>query len=164
MSVVLEPIPSTGISKIVTLLEILEDHGGQENLFRLSHDLHTPFAELLLVVKGAEMLDLCGQSRDEARITTLGKQVLSGTLEERKKLLREQMLKLHTFQHVVKMLENAKGGELAAEVVIEQLAVLLPQEQPRQMFTTLLNWGRYGEVFGYSRETDTFYLQEEKSA
>jgi len=164
MSVVLEPIPSTGISKILSLLEVLEDHGGGQDVYRLSQDLHTPFAELLLVVKGAEMLDLCSVSRDEARITGLGKQVFSGTQEQRKKLLREQMLKLRTFQHVRKMLENAKGGELAAEVVIEQLAVLLPQEQPRQMFTTLLNWGRYGEVFGYSRETDTFYLQEEKSA
>jgi NitT/TauT family transport system ATP-binding protein len=161
---VLEPIPSTGISKILSLLEVLDDQGGGHDVYRLSQDLHTPFAELLLVVKGAEMLDLCAVSRDEARITGLGKQVLSGTLEQRKRLLREQMLKLRTFQHVRKMLENAKGGELAAEVVIEQLAVLLPQEQPRQMFTTLLNWGRYGEVFGYSRETDTFYLQEEKSA
>ena len=31
-------------------------------------------------------------------------------------------------------------------------------EQPRQMFTTLLNWGRYGDVFGYSRDTDLFFL------
>ena len=26
------------------------------------------------------------------------------------------------------------------------------------MFTTLLNWGRYGDVFGYSRDTDLFFL------
>ena len=45
---------------------------------------------------------------------------------------------------------------MPAEVIVEELAVLLPQEQPRQLFTTLLNWGRYGEVFGYARETDSF--------
>jgi NitT/TauT family transport system ATP-binding protein len=70
------------------------------------------------------------------------------------------MLKLGTYRHVVKLLENAKDREMASEVVLEQLAVLLPQEPPRQLFTTLLNWGRYGEVFGYSRETDTFFLQQ----
>lgn len=146
---------------MLSLIEILDDHGGQDDVFRLSQDLPAPFAELLLVVKGAEMLELCAVSRDEVRITELGRRVLAGSLDERKKLLRGQLLKLRTFQHVVKVLENARGGELAAEVVIEQLAVLLPQEQPRQMFTTLLNWGRYGEVFGYSRETDMFFLQPE---
>jgi NitT/TauT family transport system ATP-binding protein len=155
------PLPSTGISKMLSLVEILDDRDGKDDLFRLSLDLHTPLAELLLVVKGAEMLELCAVSRDEVRLTPLGKEVLEKPLAEKKALLRRQMLKLGIFQHVVRLLEGAQGGELASEVLIEQLAVLLPQEQPRQMFTTLLNWGRYGEVFGYSRETDTFSLRKE---
>jgi NitT/TauT family transport system ATP-binding protein len=157
----LEPLPTTGISKMLSLLEVLDDHGGKDDLYRLSQDLHTPFSELLLVVKGAEMLDLCVTSREEVRLTDLGKEVFSRSLQEKKALLRRQMMRLQTFQHVVKLLENAKGRELAAEVIREQLAVLLPQEQPRELFTTLLNWGRYGEVFGYSRETDTFFLHKE---
>jgi NitT/TauT family transport system ATP-binding protein len=164
MPVTIEPLPSTGISKVLGLLEILDDHGGHDDCFRLSQDLHTPFGELLLVVKGAEMLELVDVARDDVKLNPLGKQVLSASLEEKKRLLGVQMLKLRTFQQVAKLLDTSKGGELAAEVVIEQLAVLLPQEQPRQMFTTLLNWGRYGEVFGYSRETDTFFLREAKNA
>jgi NitT/TauT family transport system ATP-binding protein len=160
MSVSIEPLPSAGISKMLSLVEVLDDHDGSENVYRLSHDLHTPFAELLLVIKGAEMLELCAVARDQVTLTDLGKQVLTGSLEQRKALLRRQMLRLKIFQHVVKLLENATGGEMASEVVLEQLAVLLPQEQPRQLFTALLNWGRYGEVFGYSRERDTFFLHK----
>lgn len=158
MSVVIEPLPSTGISKMLTLVEVLDDRGGKDDVFRLSADLHTPFAEVLQVLKGAEMLELCEVCRNQVQLTELGKSALSRPLEERKALLRRQMLKLRTFQHVMKLLENAQSGEIAAEVILEQLAVLLPQEQPRELFTTLLNWGRYGEVFGYSRESDTFFL------
>ncbi len=35
----------------------------------------------------------------------------------------------------------------------------LPQEQPRQVFTTLLNWGRYGEVFAYDDHRQAFSLE-----
>ena len=51
----------------------------------------------------------------------------------------------------MKLMEGKPGNEVPAEVIVEELAVLLPQEQPRQqLFTTLLNWGRYGEIFGYA--------------
>lgn len=156
----IEPLPTTGISKVLSLLEVLDDHGGKDDVYRLSQDLHTPFGEILLVIKGAEMLELCEVCRNEVTLTPLGKDTLGASMEQKKALLRGQMLKLGTFRHVVKLLENAKDREMASEVVLEQLAVLLPQEPPRQLFTTLLNWGRYGEVFGYSRETDTFFLQQ----
>ena len=154
-----EPLPSTGISKVLGLLEILDDHGGKEDVYRLAQDLHTPFGELLLVVKGAEMLMLVETPGGDAVLTPLGKKILDSKMNAKKALLKEQMLKLRVFQHFVKILEGVAEHEVPSEVILEELAVLLPQEQPRQLFTTLLNWGRYGEVFGYSRDTDLFYLQ-----
>jgi NitT/TauT family transport system ATP-binding protein len=154
----IEPLPSTGISKVLGLCEVLDDHGGSEDVYRLAQDLHMPFGELLLTLKGAEMLGLVENLRGDASLTSLGKRVLSAPMTEKKSLLKEQMLKLKVFQHVVKLLENADKNQLLAEVIVEQLAVLLPPEQPRQLFTTLLNWGRYGEIFGYSRDTDLFHL------
>jgi NitT/TauT family transport system ATP-binding protein len=156
----IEPLPTTGISKILGLCEVLDDHEGKEDVYRLGQDLHMPFSELLLVVKGAEMLGLVEVSGGHAVVSPLGKRVHHAPMNEKKALLKEQMLKLKVFQHVVKMLELAESHEIPADVVLERLAVLLPQEEPRQLFTTLLNWGRYGDVFGYSRETDRFFLNE----
>jgi hypothetical protein len=42
--------------------------------------------------------------------------------------------------------------------------MLLPLENPRAMFNTLINWGRYGEVLGYSRDTDKVYLYEPETS
>lgn len=154
----IEPLPSTGISKILGLCEVLDDHGGREDVYRLAQDLHMPFGELLLVIKGAEMIGLVETPGGDAVLAPLGKRALEVSMNEKKQLLSEQMVKLKIFQHIVKLLENADENEVPAEVILEELAVLLPQEQPRQLFTTLLNWGRYGEIFGYSRDTDLFYL------
>ena len=110
MAPVLEPLPSTGISKMLGVLEVLDDHGGREDLYRLSLDLHLPFSELLLAAKGAEMLELVETVKGELRLTALGRSVLTGPLKQRKGLLRQQMLKLKTFQHVVKLLQNVRAS------------------------------------------------------
>jgi NitT/TauT family transport system ATP-binding protein len=154
----IEPLPSTGISKILGMCEILDDKGGREELFELARDLHMPFSEVLLVIKAAEMLALIDTPGHQAQLTAFGKKVLGAAIKDKKAMLGEQMLKLNVFQHVVKLLHAADRGELPAELILEELALRLPHEQPRQMFTTLLNWGRYGDVFGYSRDTDLFFL------
>jgi len=154
----IEPLPTTGISKILGLLEVLDDHGGKEDIYRLAQDLHMPFGELLLAIKGAEMLGVVETPGGDAVISPLGKRVLESSINEKKVLLKEQMLKLKVFQHIVRLLERVEQHEVPQEIVVEELTVLLPQEQPHQLFTTLLNWGRYGEIFGYSRDSDLFYL------
>jgi NitT/TauT family transport system ATP-binding protein len=156
----LEPLPSTGISKILTLCEVLADHAGGEDLYRLTHDLHMPFAEALLVVKSAEMLDLADTPGSDVVLTPLGQKVHEGSLGEKKALLRPQMMRLRTFQHITRLLKNADAGGVPAEVIVEELAVRLPQEQPRQLFTTLLNWGRYCEIFNFAHDTNLFSLHE----
>jgi NitT/TauT family transport system ATP-binding protein len=161
--VVIEPLPATGISKILGLCEIVDDKGGREDLFALARDLHMPFGEVLLVIKAAEMLTLIDTPGHDALLTPFGKKILAAPIRDKKVLLGEQMLKLNVFQHFVKLLKSHQRGELPADTILEELALRLPHEQPRQMFTTLLNWGRYGDVFGYSRDTDLFFLHREEA-
>ena len=154
----IEPLPSTGVSKILSVVELLADHDGADDLFRLAQDLHTPFGELLLIIKGAEMLALVETTGNRATLTPLGRQALEATLADKKRLLRERMLTLRIFQHVQALLDKRPEHEVAADALLEQLAVLLPHEPPRQLFTTLLNWGRYSEIFAYARDTDRIVL------
>ncbi len=164
MARTIEPLPSTGISKILGMCEILDDKGGREDLFALARDLHMPFSEVLLVIKAAEMLALIDTPGHEAQLTAFGKKLLAAPIHDKKAQLGAQMLKLNVFQHVVKLLKGAERGELPAELILEELALRLPHEQPRQMFTTLLNWGRYGDIFGYSRDSDLFFLHKASDA
>jgi NitT/TauT family transport system ATP-binding protein len=164
MPVTIEPLPATGISKILGLCEIVDDKGGREDLFALARDLHMPFGEVLLVIKAAEMLALIETPGHEAQLTAFGRKILSAPIRDKKALLGEQMLKLNVFQHFLKLLKSTEKGELPADLILEELALRLPHEQPRQLFTTLLNWGRYGDVFGYSRDTDLFFLHREDTA
>src|SRR5678815_5759467 len=100
----IEPLPTTGISKLLGLCELLDDHGGKEDVFALSRDLHMAFSELLLVVKGGEMLELVETSKNDVVLTALGNEALAATLSQKKALLKQQMHKLQVFRHIVKLL------------------------------------------------------------
>lgn len=156
----IEPLPTTGIATITNLCETLKAHGGSRELYELTNDLRMAFDELLLVTRAGEMLGLVENEADTVSLTPLGNEVVDAPADGRKRLLKRQLMTLKVFQHVVKLLENAEGHRVPAEVIREQLTVLLPQEQSRNLFTTLLNWGRFADLFTYSRETDLFQLAD----
>jgi hypothetical protein len=45
--------------------------------------------------------------------------------------------------------------------VLEHLAMLLPNESHEKVFSTIVNWGRFAELFGYNKDEDRFYLDQE---
>jgi len=61
----------------------------------------------------------------------------------------------------VRLLHGQDDLTLTKEVVLEHLAMLLPNESPEKMFDTIVNWGRFAELFGYNKDEDRFYLDQE---
>ena len=60
-----------------------------------------------------------------------------------------------------RLLRGQEDRTLTKEVILEHLAMLLPNERPEKMFATMVNWGRFAELFGYNKDEDRFYLDQE---
>jgi NitT/TauT family transport system ATP-binding protein len=71
------------------------------------------------------------------------------------------MKKHGLFAYLVRLLHGQDDLTLTKEVVLEHLAMLLPNESPEKMFDTIVNWGRFAELFGYNKDEDRFYLDQE---
>jgi len=63
---------------------------------------------------------------------------------------------------LIRLLRGQEDLSLTKEVVEEHLAMLLPNEPPEKMFSTIVNWGRFAELFGYNKDEDRFYLDQEQ--
>src|SRR5262249_27168321 len=113
------PLPSTGISRILSLCEVLEDLGGVGELAGLSMGLHMQLSELLLCIRGGEMLALVEYCRGQAHLLPLGQKVHRAPMSERKVMLKEQLGGLKILQHALRLLHNAEGHELPSMVVLE---------------------------------------------
>jgi len=161
MAAGINPIPDCNLMWVFGLLETLEDRGGREDGYKIARDLAFKFSDLLKVMKAAEILGLVSTPSGDVVLEPLGKQFLEADINQRKLMLREQLKKHGLFNYFVRLLRGQENRSLSKEVVLEHLAILLPAESPERTFATLVNWGRFAELFGYNKDEDRFYLDHE---
>lgn len=155
-----DPLPQSEISRILGLLEILEDHGGREDIYKLARELHFESSDLVEVIRGAELLGLVTTPGGDVELLEAGRKVNAGDMNAIKSLLKERMAKIPLFQYFLQKLQGEEDHRMSRKEVLEELARLLPKSNPDQQFHALVAWGRYAEIFGYNRDLDLFYLDE----
>ncbi len=153
-----EPLPHVQVGEIFGLMEILRDRGGEMDMFKLDQMTDYDFGHTLAVVKAGEMLDFLDTPKNSVVLTGVGNRFLDADINGRKALFREQISRLGTFQFVQRVLEEAKERQLPKDIVQEELVVRLPLQDMDAMFDTIVVWGRFAELFGYSPETEVLYL------
>src|SRR6185436_3873018 len=122
----IDPLPQVGISRVIGLLEVLDDAGGRHDVFRLAREINFEFGEILLVIKGAEMLGLVETPGADVVLTSTGGQMLRGRVNTRKKLLKEQIKKLPIFRAVVEALQRGEDHRADEDAFLEMFAIHLP--------------------------------------
>ena len=151
--IVLEPLPDVSVNEIIGLLEVLDAHQGEEDIFHLAIQIHKEFGHLINITKAAEFLDFVDTPKQKILLTELGKRFVESDTTERKRLWKEQLYKLNIYKHILDMLKREPKGRLKRGYVEEALVLHMPQEDPLKMFNILTSWARYGELFAYSEDT-----------
>ncbi|MEJ2367036.1 MAG: AAA-associated domain-containing protein [Acidobacteriota bacterium] len=155
-----DPLPLAEISRILGLLEILDDHGGRQDIYKLAKELQFESSDLVDVIRGAETLGLVTTPGGDVDILESGTEVAKGDANTIKAILRSRMLEIPLFQYVKGKLEEEEDHQMPRRKVEELLTQILPTYNPEEQFLGLVNWGRYAEIFGYNRDHDIFYLDE----
>jgi NitT/TauT family transport system ATP-binding protein len=157
----INPIPNCQMTWVFGLLETLEDRGGREDGYKIARDLQFKFTDLLKVMKTAEILGFVSTPAGDIVIEPLGKRLLESDVNQRKLIVREQLKELGLFAYFMRLLRGQEDHSLNKEMVLEHIAMLLPNESPERVFKTIVNWGRFAELFGYNQDEERFYLDQE---
>ena len=161
---VIEPIPSINLGEVFGLMEILRDNGGAMDVFRLDGLTDYDFGHTLSVVKVGEMFDFLDTPKNRVVITQLGSKFLDADINGRKTILNQQLQTLGLFRFLVQILKEAKDNSLTMEIVQEEIVMRLPTEDVESLTRTLIAWGRFAELLGYSPEEDRVYLDKPAAA
>lgn len=156
----LEPLPNTGVSRMIGLLEFLEDVGGHSDLFRLAEKLNMKYGDLSEIVRGAALLGWVETPHGDVALNEAGKAFLAAVVNDRKKMLREALKRLNIFQFLVRLLEQQPEKSMPRGGVMEEIVLYLPYENPKQIQKTLVDWGRYAELLGFNADRDEIYLDQ----
>src|SRR6058998_3869880 len=122
------PVPEVGMTKILGLLEVLDDHQGREDIYRLARDLSYEFGDLLGVIKAAEILGLVDTPGGDVFLQPLGKQIIECDVNTKKKLLKTQVKGHSLFRHFISFLKGRAEGRASREEILEEAGRILPQE------------------------------------
>jgi NitT/TauT family transport system ATP-binding protein len=82
----------------------------------------------------------------------------------RKTLFRQAVMRLRLFQMLTARLAGAPEKGIDANLVLEELATLLPYDEPSKLFQTLIAWGRFAELVDFDQNANVVYLHEASEA
>jgi NitT/TauT family transport system ATP-binding protein len=147
---VIEPVPDANPGEIVGLLEYLDARGGSDELFRIVSDTRKEFGRVIQVVKAAEMLDFVDTPKRMVLLEPEGHRFLKAEAPEtRKAIWRERLLKLRLFAELSGVVQRQGQEGVESQFVMETLALSLPDENLERTFDTIIEWGRFGDLFEY---------------
>jgi len=156
----IDPIPQVNISRVLGLLEVLDDLGGRHDVFRFAREVNYELGDIILVIKAAEMLGFVETPGADVVLTSIGARMLKAKVRPRKQLLKEQLTQLPIFRAVVDALQRAEDRRADQDAFLEIFALYLPAEDSEALLKTVIDWGRYAELIGYNVEDQELYLDQ----
>ncbi|WP_039657250.1 nitrate/sulfonate/bicarbonate ABC transporter ATP-binding protein [Clostridium tyrobutyricum] len=155
-------IPIAQIGVMVGLLELIDDNGGKMDIYQLGRDLMMETDDIFPNIEGLSILELSEVKEGDIFITNLGKKFIDMDKEDKKILFRDQIEKISTFRLITNVLNNKKNHTMKEEFFKELFKKYFPQGEIEDIMDTIIDWGRYAEIFNYDGDSEEFYLEEEQ--
>src|SRR5271157_4925505 len=158
-------LPHARVGGIAGLIELLHDKGGREDLFRLSEELVMDVEDLLPILEACVLLGFARLKEGDVQLSPQGVQFADADIQRRKVLFREAALEHVTILRQIDSIltrksDHAINDEFFHDILDEHFSA----EEVQRQFDTAVNWGRYGEIFDYDRESGRLVQTETTQA
>lgn len=141
------------VGQILGLVEAVDEVGGIADAATISREVDMDVDRLGPILSAAEFLGLVTVEDGDIRITDLSRKLLTSTVGERKRIIREIIDDTPAFRLIMDMARTA-GTPLARGAVVQALADRLGSHQAEEAFNALVYWGRYAELVRYDSESE----------
>jgi NitT/TauT family transport system ATP-binding protein len=153
-------LPHTRPGSIAGLLELLIDHGGEEDLYHVAEQLLLELDDLLPIVEGATLLGFGTAGEGDVKVTPEGRAFAEADIATRRLLFREAALKhVNLLQKMKSALESRSDHKMPLEFFHDILDEHFTETDVVKQIETALNWGRYAGIFNYDAETENLVLR-----
>jgi NitT/TauT family transport system ATP-binding protein len=154
-------LPHTRPGSIAGLLELLLDHGGEEDMYHVAEQLLLETNDLLPIIEAATMLGFATAREGDVKTTPEGRAFAEADIAGRKVVFREAVLaRAELIRKMKSALESRSDHTMPLEFFHDILDEHFTEDEVLRQLETALNWGRYAEIFSYDPETDTIRLHE----
>ncbi len=154
-------LPHARVGGVAGLLELLQDRGGKEDLYRLAEDLVMDAEDLLPIVEACVLLGFATLKEGDVEIAPDGSRFAEADILSRKTLFRQAALgHVMILQQIDSILHAKTDHSISEEFFYDILDEHFSQDEVERQFETAMNWGRYAEIFDFDRESHRLVLAE----
>src|SRR5579871_5334121 len=155
-------LPHARPGGIAGLLELLLDHNGKDDIYRLADDLAFEIDDLLPIVDAAQLLGFLTITEGDAEITPAGADFANSEILRQKELFRTAAVEnVLLLRQIVRAIEAKSDRSVPEEFFHDMLDEQFSEDETQRQMETAINWGRYAELFDFDASRRRF-IQPEK--
>jgi NitT/TauT family transport system ATP-binding protein len=154
-------LPHARLGGIAGFLELINDHGGGEDLYRVADELRMEVDDLLPIVEATTLLGFATSDKGDVEITPEGKAFAEADMATQRKLFRQAVLAhVPLLQQIHNALVNKSDHSMPLEFFHDILDEHFAGEEVARQMETILNWGRSSDIFTYDPGTGRLTLDQ----
>jgi NitT/TauT family transport system ATP-binding protein len=157
-------LPHARPGGIAGLIELLHDHGGREDLYRVAEELRMEVDDLLPILEATTLLGFAVSEKGDVEITPTGKAFAEADIATRRTQFREAALAhVALLRQMHSALASKSDHSMPLEFFRDILDEHFSEEETHRQIDTALNWGRYGDIFTFDSDRDRLVLDQPAS-
>jgi NitT/TauT family transport system ATP-binding protein len=157
-------LPHARVGGISGLLEIVNDRGGREDLPKLAESLRLEVDDLLPAVDASSLLGFAEVQQGDVTISDAGREFATAGVHRSHQIFKQQLLKSIPFANTVtEALSQKRDGRIGKEFLLDILDEHFSAAEAERQFETLVDWGRYAQLFEYDAKEERLYATEEEA-
>lgn len=153
-------LPDVDPSELSGLIDTLETNEKHIDLPELADELMMNIDDLFPLLETLEILGFAMVSDGDIQLSHLGKQFSEADLQERKQLFAQRLLeKVPLARYIRRVLDEKPGHRVSEERFLSKLEDYLSEKEAERVLKTMIDWGRYAEIFAYDFNTGILSLE-----
>jgi NitT/TauT family transport system ATP-binding protein len=157
-------LPETDITRIEGVLDLLADtpFEGHADLPKLAEESELADEELFPTYEALGLLGLAHVDKGDIMLTALGRNYVEADQAQKQEVFGQQLLThVPLAAHIRRSLEDEATGSVSEKRFLELLQEFMEADEAKRVLEVAIEWGRYGEVYGYDYHTGRLTLPDE---
>lgn len=155
-------LPKVGVSEIIGFLDTLSssDYQHKVDLPELANDLNLDVDKMFLMTEALEILRFADISKGDIELTHAGQHFSEADILERKQIFANHLMRyVPLARHIRRVLDERPEHRASEDRFLRELEDHLSEDAAGEVLETVINWGRYAELFAYDYNSGVLSLE-----
>lgn len=153
-------LPDVEPSELSGLIETMISFEATIDLPELADEISMNIDDLFPIIETLEILGFATVSEGDIQLTDLGKAFSEADLQERKQIFAHRLQeKVPLARYIRRILDEKSGHRISEERFLTKLEDYLSDKEAERVLRTMIDWGRYAELFAYDFNSGILSLE-----